>query len=88
MTVRHIDATRTTNLPAMDQADVLRPWWEHLGGAEEQRGGRYPSTDAFDAAAARSTPAPPRPPLRSGQRVSVYWTEMDAWYDGTVASSR
>ena len=41
MTVRHIDATRTTNLPAMEQADVLRPWLEHLGGAEEQSGGRY-----------------------------------------------
>eukprot|EP00966_Prymnesium_polylepis_P053571 1238649-Prymnesium_polylepis.1 len=60
----------------MDQADVLRPWWEHLGGAEEQRSGRYPSADAFDAAVTRATPAPP-PPLRSGQRVSVYWTEMD-----------
>ena len=87
MTVRHIDATRTTNLPAMEQADVLRPWWEHLGGAEEQRGGRYPISDTFDAAAT-SAAASPSPPLSRGQRISVFWTEMDAWYDGTVTSSR
>ena len=87
MTVRHIDATRTTNLPAMEQADVLRPWWEHLGGAEEQRCGRYPTNDIFDAAAA-SAAASASPSLTRGQRISVFWTEMDAWYDGTVASSR
>ena len=33
MTVTHIDATRTTNLPPLDQADVLRLWWEDAGGA-------------------------------------------------------
>eukprot|EP00966_Prymnesium_polylepis_P012768 293628-Prymnesium_polylepis.1 len=71
----------------MEQADVLRPWWEHLGGAEEQRGGRYPTNDTFDAAAA-SVAASPSPPLSRGQRISVFWAEIDAWYDGTVASSR
>ena len=88
MTVRHIDATRTTNLPAMEQADVLRPWWEHLGGAEEQRGGRYPASDAFDAAAANAAASPSPRSAKDSASASSAWTEMDAWYDGTVASSR
>ena len=30
MTVRHIDATRTTNLPCMEAADALEGWHEQL----------------------------------------------------------
>ena len=31
MTATHIDAARTTNLPPLDQADVLRLWCEDAG---------------------------------------------------------
>ena len=30
----------------------------------------------------------PKAPLRPGERLSVYWTEMKEWYSGTFKSSR
>ena len=36
-----------------------------------------------------TTPAKvPKAPLRPGERLSVYWTEMKEWYSGTFKSSR
>jgi hypothetical protein len=74
MKVRHIDATRTTNLPCMDAADALAGWQEQLDEPPERE---------IDA-----TPTPPSNAVPNGTRVTVYWTEMDAWYDGVITSSR
>ena len=37
MTVTHIDAARTTNLPPLDQANVLRLWWEDASDPAARR---------------------------------------------------
>ena len=29
-----------------------------------------------------------RPNLKNGQRITVYWTDMDEWYDATHLSTR
>ena len=79
MTVTHIDATRTTNLPPLDQADVLRLWWEDAGGATA----RQPRTR--DDRIEKSTPGDA---LATGSRVSVFWTDMDTWFTGTVSQTR
>ena len=79
MTVTHIDAARTTNLPPLDQADVLRLWWEDAGGATA----RQPRT--HDDRIERSAPGDA---LAAGSRVSVFWTDMDEWFTGTVSRTR
>ena len=43
MTVRHIDATRTTNLPVMEAADALEGWHEQLDGPMERNEPAEPS---------------------------------------------
>ena len=73
----HIDAARTTNLPPLDQADVLRLWWEERPATHPTRAGD--TADASDA---------PSPALAAGTRVTVFWTDMDRWFDGTVQRSR
>ena len=40
--------------------------------------------DDFDSKA----PEGPSPPLPKGTRISVFWTDMEEWYRGTVTSSR
>ena len=44
------------------------------------------SCDPFDDA--QLVHEEPSPPIPSGTRITVYWTEMDQWFDGTVTSSR
>jgi len=34
------------------------------------------------------TPAPDPPPAPPGTRITVYWTELDEWFSGTLTSSR
>ena len=84
MTVRHIDAARTTNLPALDVADVLGPWYRSMNMDVEP--GLEPARDPFDEE--QPVREEPSPPIPSGTRISVYWTEMEQWFDGTVTSSR
>ena len=46
-------------------------------------------TEAVAAAVAEAkVEAPERPPLSKGQRIRVYWTEEDEWYDATHLSTR
>ena len=79
MTVTHIDAARTTNLPPLDQANVLRLWWEDASDPAARR----PRTR--DDQPTRSSPGEA---LAAGSRVSVFWTDMDEWFTGTVSRSR
>ena len=89
MAVRHVDTARTTNLPIMDEADVIAPWWAELGDATPARAPPQRDVDAFDvAAAAAAAQAAVSPALPKGLRISVFWTDMDEWYDATVLSSR
>jgi hypothetical protein len=83
MSVTHIDATRTTNLPATDAADAVCAWWEELGDRETDTAAR---DDRYDTRAA-AEPAP-LTRLANGTRISVYWTEMEEWYAGTLTSTR
>ena len=79
MKVRRIDTARTTSLPIMDAADAIAAWGKelHLDGTDRlERWGDTPTAHA------------PPPPLKAGERLSVYWTELGEWYEGTFTSSR
>ena len=60
-------------------------WHAELGDKETtaKKGG----LDTFDAEAARPPQVPPTV-LKKGTRISVFWTEMNEWFDATVTSSR
>ena len=75
MEVRHIDTARTTNLPIMDLAGAMEFWADDLG-----HGTRDPWQEAPETVAA---PAP----LRKGDRLAVYWSDMREWFDATFLSS-
>ena len=45
-----------------------------------------PPTDPFNEIIPPPTAAQ-SPPLSKGTRVSVYWTDMEQWFNGTVTSS-
>ena len=79
MQVRRIDTARTTNLPVMDAADAIAMWGEQLDAGKNVMctGGK----GTFKAQV-------PPSPLRAGDRIAVYWTEMGEWYTGTFTSSR
>ena len=78
MTVRRIDTARTTNLPVMDMADAVAAW-----------NGKFVDVSGDPAEWAAETPAKPAPaPLRTNDRLSVYWSDMDRWFDGTYKASR
>ena len=79
MHVQHIDTARTTNLPVMDAADAIAMWGAQLNGDK-------PMDDVHHKPVARAR-VPPSP-LKAGDRVAVYWTEMQEWYTGTFTSSR
>ena len=81
MAVQRLDTARTTSLPVMDAADAMARWGSQLGvdGAETLE--RWDDKEAI-----QSTPGPP--PLKAGDRLSVYWTELREWYAGTFTSSR
>ena len=82
MAVRRIDTARTTSLPVMDLADAIAAFGSqlHVTGSKnlEQWGDAQPT----------ATSKVPKAPLRSGERVSIYWTEMKEWYSGTFKCSR
>ena len=79
MKVNNVDSTRTSNL--LDEDDLLAGWAAALPEREAA------NTDEMMAAAAAAED-PAHVHLRKGTLISVYWTEMSAWYDGTVTSSR
>ena len=79
MSVRRIDTARTTSLPAMDVADALSAWSEEL----DIHG------DTTDHWTEPPTPFKPGPSLlKPGDRVSVFWTDLDVWHEGVYTSSR
>ena len=94
MAVRHIDTARTTSLPIMDAADALAVWENEL--TQEQRpsgrqGRGAPPRDAFDAtadAAARARRVPPPLPIKKGDKIDIYWTDMNRWFTATFTSDR
>ena len=77
MAVRHINTARTTSLPIMDTTEAFAGWGDQLEGRALENWGQ------------QETPPIAAPPtLKAGERVSVYWTELKAWYTGTFTSSR
>ena len=82
MSVRRIDTARTTSLPVMDVADAIAVWGDQL----KIEGTAMLDTWTEHAAAAPS--APPRSSLHPGDRVSIYWTDLEQWFQGTFTSSR
>ena len=83
MGVRRIDTARTTNLPCMDAADSIAQWGVDLRAME-------PQAVVDDAAWAEKPKAEADLdpcPLSAGDRVEVYWTELETWYAGTFTSS-
>lgn len=85
MSVTTIDAARTTNLPPMEIADMIREWHTELGDKEKvaPRG----NIDPYDVAAELNE-RPHDTVLKKGTRISVFWTDMHEWFNATVTSSR
>ena len=81
MSVRRIDSTRTTNLPIMDAADAIAT--VHSGGKAKNEENQLTQWSQSPPTA-QISPSP----LKRGQRLSVYWTEMNEWYDGTFQCSQ
>ena len=80
MGVKRIDTARTTNLPVMDTADALASWGDELW---------KPGKGAMDTWAEPSAPTPPAAaPLKAGERVTVFWSDMNEWFSGTYKCSR
>ena len=85
MSYDHVDATRTTNLPVMDAADVMQAWPALLKEPAAQGKRKRTERDAFvDDVAERHDDI--LPPLDKGTRVDVFWTEERQWYTATVTS--
>ena len=84
MTVRHIDAARTRHYQLAgyrsytDLADVLGPWYRSMDMQLERN--NEPEADPFDENAAPPNNAP-SPPLGKGTKLSVYWTDMEQWFN-------
>ena len=79
MSVRHIDTTRTTSLPVMDMADAIEMWGNELSIKNSDQVDQWRETTPQQEV--------PPPPLKAGERLSVYWTEHQEWYVGTFTSS-
>ena len=77
MQVQRIDTARTTNLPIMDAASAFERWGEQLYGARHENW-------TEDERPPVAGPAP----LKKGERLSVYWTDLNEWYEGTFVTSR
>ena len=67
----------TTNLPIMDTSEAFAGWGDQLEGRALENWGQQ-----------EPPPVAAPPTLKAGERVSVYWTELKAWYTGTFTSSR
>ena len=83
MAVRRIDTARTTSLPVMDAADAIAAWGDQL-----KVDGRAMQDAWHDDADCDAAEAPASSPLKPGDRLSVYWTDLGEWYSGTYTSSR
>ena len=64
----------------MDFADALRPHAKDVEVDSPEWLATWDRTPATRAVAPS--------PLRQGDRVSIFWTEMNEWYDGTFRTSR
>ena len=80
MSIRRIDTARTTSLPIMDAADAIAEWGAQL--AEPATG----NLETWNGAPTQAEVGPA--PLRRNERLSIYWTDMDAWFEGTYRTSR
>lgn len=80
MSIKRIDTARTTSLPVMDAADAIAAWGDQL----HVEGGKQ--LDKWVDEPAVTTVAPS--PLKTDDRVSVYWTDMSEWFEGTFRTSR
>ena len=80
MAVKRIDTARTTSLPVLDMADALEHW------ASEVTDTTGASSKWSDNETGRTGAT--SPPLKRGERLAVYWTEMDQWFTGTFKTSR
>ena len=83
LTVRRIDTARTTNLPIMDAAEAFAQWGVNLDAPSRTPADLMTIPD-------RSEPpvAPPPLTLKRGERVEVFWTDMNQWFAGTFKTSR
>ena len=80
MGVKHIDTARTTNLPIMDVADAMAAHAAELN---------VTSSKSLDTWTEQPQPSQASPaPLKVGDRISVYWTDMSEWFNGTYRCSR
>ena len=79
MAVKRIDTARTTSLPVMDVAEAIAAWGDELHVTENGAMAEWTEPE---------TPAPDPPPAPPGTRITVYWTELDEWFSGTLTSSR
>ena len=64
----------------MDAADAIAAWGSqlHMPGSDKlERWGELPE----------SAP-PPAAPLRAGDRLRVFWADMNEWFSGTYRASR
>ena len=84
--VRSVDAARTTTVNAVAGTDIMYAWEKELGATNDSATQR--ATDSFDERAQATQQAAQRPQLAKGERISVYWTEMDAWFSATHMSTR
>ena len=81
MSVKIIDTARTTNLPIMDAAGCIALWGEEL-----KLDSKAPEHQWVEQAPTREPPAPS--PLRKGDKIDVYWTDIGEWFTGTFTSSQ
>ena len=79
MAVKHIDTARTTSLPIMEAAEAIEAWGNELGVRNDGALDRWDAKAPLDAGP---------PVVRNGDRISVYWTDLRAWFDGTCTSTR
>eukprot|EP00966_Prymnesium_polylepis_P286137 6609489-Prymnesium_polylepis.1 len=86
MKVTAIDAARPTNLPPMEIADMALEWQRELG--EREHATPRQRHDDFDVRAADYAEGATPTILKKNDRISVFWTDMNTWYDATVTSSR
>jgi hypothetical protein len=80
MAVQHLDTARTTSLPVMDAQHALAAWGDQHSESRGDMAAQWQHVPP-------QLTAPPSP-LRLNDRVSVYWTELNAWYNGTFRHSR
>ena len=82
MVDKRLDTVRTTNLPVMEAADALLLWGDTFKLDERVR------LEAWTEPTAATRGDVEAAPLKAGERLSVYWTDMQEWYPGTYKCSR